>query len=371
MKTLTPQTSIAHLHPALQRKMRYSIDLLRKAEALALRYNPADGYYLAFSGGKDSQCLYHVAQLAGVKFKAHFSPTSVDPPQLIRFIKRNYPDVRFHHIKRSIYDVAVEHAILPTMKVRWCCAEFKENAGSGNVTLIGIRHAESSRRVKRKEIEVSRHKFSGDLDAFGEWQKEQLAKKYKNINHDEFSIDKKTEVKCISGKDSILVSPIIDWTEADVWDFLNGMEIGHCELYDMGYPRIGCILCPMSARKYKLRDMKLFPHVKEKWIKSIMTIRNGGRGYAKPNSITPPLRERKMDCKPSTCTTTPCGCGRTNRGLWANPFAQTMPNKPQTSMGWKKSGRLQRRFLIGGLAESPIHNGTPKPSCNSNLTFNF
>lgn len=270
------RTDYHHLRPSLVAKIDYSIDLLRKAEQLAKKYNPTGGYYLAFSGGKDSQCLYHVAQLAGVKFKAHFSPTSVDPPQLIRFIKRNYSDVQFKRIERSIYDVAVRQGILPTMTVRWCCSVFKETSGAGNVTLIGIRHAESVRRSKRKEIEVTRHKFSGNLNEFEEWQQEQLAKKFKNLNHDQFSIDKETEVKCIGGKDSILVSPIINWTDRDVWDFLNGMEIEHCELYDMGYSRIGCILCPMSSRKSKLRDIVQFPYVKEKWLKAIMAIRNRG-----------------------------------------------------------------------------------------------
>lgn len=279
------RTDYYHLRPSLVAKIDYSIDLLRKAEQLAMKYNPTEGYYLAFSGGKDSQCLYHVAQLAGVKFKAHFSPTSVDPPQLIRFIKRNYSDVQFKRIERSIYDVAVRQGILPTMTVRWCCSVFKETSGAGNVTLIGIRHAESVRRSKRKEIEVTRHKFSGNLNEFEEWQQEQLAKKFKNLNHDQFSIDKETEVKCIGGKDSILVSPIINWTDRDVWDFLNGMEIEHCELYDMGYSRIGCILCPMSSRKSKLRDIVQFPYVKEKWLKAIMAIRNRGR-YANYTTIT-------------------------------------------------------------------------------------
>lgn len=260
----------------LVRKIDYSINLLRKFVPLALRYDPTDGFFLAFSGGKDSQALYHVAQLAGVPFKAHFSPTSVDPPQLIRFIRTQYKDVQWQKLKRSIYQVAVDKNILPTMRVRWCCQEFKENAGAGKVTLIGVRHEESARRAKRNEVEVSNRTFSGDYDTFMQWSEEQIKKKYKNVNHDQFSIDKEHEVKCINGKDSILVSPIIDWTARDVWDFLNGMEIPHCELYDMGYTRIGCILCPMSSRKSKIRDMQLFPHVKEKWIKAIMEIRRGG-----------------------------------------------------------------------------------------------
>ena len=49
----------------LQRKIDYSINLLRKAEDMALRLDPENGFYLAFSGGKDSQVLYHIAQMAG------------------------------------------------------------------------------------------------------------------------------------------------------------------------------------------------------------------------------------------------------------------------------------------------------------------
>lgn len=349
------RTDYYHLRPSLVAKIDYSIDLLRKAEQLAMKYNSTEGYYLAFSGGKDSQCLYHVAQLAGVKFKAHFSPTSVDPPQLIRFIKRNYSDVQFKRIERSIYDVAVRQGILPTMTVRWCCSVFKETSGAGNVTLIGIRHAESVRRSKRKEIEVTRHKFSGNLNEFEEWQQEQLAKKFKNLNHDQFSIDKETEVKCIGGKDSILVSPIINWTDRDVWDFLNGMEIEHCELYDMGYSRIGCILCPMSSRKSKLRDIVQFPYVKEKWLKAIMAIRNRGGGMSKRNYTT---ITRQADGQQSICTT--MQCGKNNRGLWAMPFLMALPTMPQSSRAKKPSGKLRRKYSTGGLAARLIPSGTQR-----------
>ena len=268
---------------SLRLKIEHSIALLKKAEKLAIRYDSEDGFFLAFSGGKDSQALYHIAEMAGVKFKAHFSPTTVDPPQLIRFIRRNYPDVVFGKVKKNIYDVAVEKQILPSMRIRWCCAEFKENAGAGKVTLIGIRHQESSRRSKRKEVEVSGRKFSGNLDAFEQWQEEKLRKKYKNLNHDQFAEHKESEIRCINGKDSILISPIIDWTDKDVWEFLNDVvKVPHCELYDRGYKRIGCILCPMSSPKQKQRELKDFPYVKEKWLQAIEKIRSGGgRSYKK------------------------------------------------------------------------------------------
>lgn len=91
------------LSEPLRKKLEHSVELLRKAERLALAYDDADGYYLAFSGGKDSQCLYHVAKLAGVRFKAHMNLTSVDPPEVIRFVKREYPDVELIKPKKSRY----------------------------------------------------------------------------------------------------------------------------------------------------------------------------------------------------------------------------------------------------------------------------
>lgn len=47
-----------------QAKIDKAVELLRRAEKLALRYND-EGFYLAFSGGKDSQCIYHLAKIAG------------------------------------------------------------------------------------------------------------------------------------------------------------------------------------------------------------------------------------------------------------------------------------------------------------------
>lgn len=61
----------------LQDKLMYSINLLRKAEKLALHYDPENGFYNTFSGGKDSQAMYHVMKLAGVKFRTHMSLTSI------------------------------------------------------------------------------------------------------------------------------------------------------------------------------------------------------------------------------------------------------------------------------------------------------
>lgn len=267
--------------PQLREKIIHSVELVRKGEKFALMYDPEDGYYNTFSGGKDSQALYHIVKMAGVKFKTHMSLTSVDPGDVIRFVKNEYPSVVRHKPKMSMFQAAVEHKILPTMRVRWCCADFKESAGAGKVTLIGIRAEESTRRAKRHEVEVSNKNFSGNIDDFEQWSEKEIEKKRlklkRKLNEDEFSVKTDNEIRCINGKDSILVSPIFQWTERDVWYFLdNIIHAPHCSLYDEGYTRIGCILCPMSTYKSKLRDVERFPHVKRNWIEAIKKIRRGG-----------------------------------------------------------------------------------------------
>lgn len=233
----------------LDEKIEYSINLLRKSEEMALRMDPENGFYLAFSGGKDSQVLYHLAVQGGVKFKAHMNLTSVDPPEVIRFVKKNYPDVELIKPRMSIYEMAKKKGCLPTRLVRWCCEEFKEMSGAGKVTLIGIRKSESTNRKKRNEIETGDRKFSGTFDQWSEHQEKM--------------------VTCVGGKDKILVSPILYWTEKDVWDYLKRMYIQYCSLYDKGYKRIGCIMCPMSNYKQNVREMKNFPHVGKNWRKTI------------------------------------------------------------------------------------------------------
>ena len=228
-----------------------------------------------------------MAQLAGVRFQGHMNLTSVDPPEVIRFVKQNYPEVELIKPGKSIFQSAVERQILPTMRVRWCCAEYKETAGAGKVTLIGIRKAESSRRAKRNEVEINNRKFSGDLDGLDEYRQELKAKRARRKSKEQgvniTNADEEQTLGCIHGKESLLISPIIYWTEQDVWEFLNNVvKVPHCSLYDEGWHRIGCIGCPMSSQKQKRIENERYPHVKQNWIKAIKAIRNGG-GLSKIN----------------------------------------------------------------------------------------
>ena len=278
---ITLAVALERASEGLRKKMLHSVELLQKAEKIALNYDAENGYYLAFSGGKDSQALFHMTQLSGVKFCGHMNLTSVDPPEVIRFVKKNYPEVELIKPGKSIFQHAIEKQILPTMRVRWCCAEYKETAGAGKVTLIGIRKAESSRRAKRNEVEINNRKFSGDLDGLDEYRQEQKAKRARRKSKEQgvniTNADDEQTLGCIHGKESLLISPIIYWTEKDVWEFLNDVvKVPHCSLYDEGWQRIGCIGCPMSSHRQKMIENKRYPHVKRGWIKAIKAIRMGG-----------------------------------------------------------------------------------------------
>lgn len=133
-------------------KVEVAIDRLQSFE-------PKEGYYLAFSGGKDSQCIYHLAEMAGVKFDAHYRITSVDPPELVRFIKTQYPDVALDYPRDAdgnvitMWNLIPKQTIPPTRKARYCCDKLKESGGEGRLTVTGVRWAESPAR-KQNQGEV-------------------------------------------------------------------------------------------------------------------------------------------------------------------------------------------------------------------------
>ena len=61
-------------------------------------------FYLAFSGGKDSCVIKALADMAGVKYDAVYRVSSVDPPELVRFI---YDDEEKERLLKYYKDVPV------------------------------------------------------------------------------------------------------------------------------------------------------------------------------------------------------------------------------------------------------------------------
>ena len=138
----------------------YGHDKVEQAILRLQTFEPTEGYYLAFSGGKDSVVIKALADMAGVKYDAHYNVASVDPPELVRFIKEKHPDVLIEHQKDkdgnpiTMWNLIPKKSMPPTRIVRYCCAYLKESGGKGRLKVTGVRWDESSRR-KRAHGEVT------------------------------------------------------------------------------------------------------------------------------------------------------------------------------------------------------------------------
>jgi phosphoadenosine phosphosulfate reductase len=198
---------------------------VKKAVGFLQLHEPADGYYLAYSGGKDSGVLLELARLAGVRFDAWYNCTTIDPPELVRFIKREHPEVGWNRPKENLWTRAIQRS-LPTRLARWCCEEYKEQGGKGRAgKLIGVRAAESARRK-------------------GLWR--------------EIFVDRK-------GSGQKIFCPILYWTDADVWAFHRERGIPYCELYDQGFERLGCVGCPLAGYNNQAKEFERWPRFRDGW----------------------------------------------------------------------------------------------------------
>lgn len=228
-------------------KIEYSLNLIKKAEKLALKLSDK-GFYVGFSGGKDSQVVLDLVKRAGVKFEVFYNVTTIDPPENVYFIRKNYPEVVFSFPKENFYKI-VEKKGMPTILRRFCCAVLKEINGAGRCVITGVRADESRRRSSYTELTLMRRK---------------------KVENESKDIDKMTELnfQCVSGKDKFILNPILHWTEKDVWQYIkeNNLPINPCY---KEMKRVGCIFCPFAKRKEVLKFCKRYPKMKENLLKSI------------------------------------------------------------------------------------------------------
>lgn len=196
--------------------------------------------------------------MAGVKFDAHYNLTTVDPPELVRFIKKEYPDVEIHYPTLSMWRLIEKKGLPPTGMARYCCSELKEGGGAGRFVVTGVRWAESVRRKNtRKLIE---------FDAYGSKSKKSIENREIFLNSDNDEKRRMIENCTIKGKH--ILNPIVDWENWEVWSFIKSNKIPYPKLYDKGFDRIGCIGCPLQNRKGKIRDFELWPKYKQNYIKA-------------------------------------------------------------------------------------------------------
>lgn len=215
-----------------------------------------------YSGGKDSDVMLELFKRSGIPFEVHHSHTTADAPPTVYHIREVFRGLELQGIKCTIdyhrqqdgtyttmWNLIPKKRMPPTRLARYCCTALKETFGKGRFIATGARWAESE---KRKE-----------WGSFSQPDKRDHAS-------DEFMLNSDNDVKrrmiehCMQ-KNKMVVNPIIDWTDHDVWEYYwHECEL-HNPLYQMGYYRVGCIGCPMAGKK-RYKEFADFPKYKQAYI---------------------------------------------------------------------------------------------------------
>lgn len=231
-------------------------------------FEPADEpYYLCYSGGKDSDCVRILADLAGVKHDIVHNLTTVDAPETVRYIK-SVPNVQIETPKYSMWQLIEKKKFPPTRLIRYYCDELKEKGGKGRIKVTGVRWAESNNRKRNQSLVtiVGKPKTTIALAEELQAEYEQSSKGGIILNTD--NDESRRMVEQCYRTTSTLVNLIIDWTDEDVWDFLNYYGCKSNPLYQCGMKRIGCIGCPMqSGEKMKL-DFVRHPKYRDNYLRA-------------------------------------------------------------------------------------------------------
>jgi phosphoadenosine phosphosulfate reductase len=203
-------------------KLEKAIETIRHYEPKALELDPVNGFYVCDSYGKDSTVLVDLFRRAGVRFRAHHSLTTIDPPELIHFGRKHHSDTIVHRPKQPLLRRLVEKRCGPPTRIaRWCCEQYKESGGNDLFKAIGVRADESPRRAATWRTFIQNR------------------------------------------KGGLMLCPILYWSTEDIWRHIRANSIPYCELYDQGFTRLGCVGCPMSSNRQ--REFARWPGYEKAW----------------------------------------------------------------------------------------------------------
>lgn len=208
------------------------LDKEQTAIALIQSFQPVDDYYVANSGGKDSEVSEHLTMRATSRYQSYYCVSPIDPKEVHQFIREHCPNTIWEYHAKNFWATVVRKG-LPMRQARWCCSLIKEAGGVGRVVIVGNRRDEGANRSKQKCFE-------------------------KHHSQDKF-----------------FLRPIINWTHEEVWEYIRKYNLPYNPIYDEGCPkgtegygkgrlkRLGCVLCPFSrAVQY---EIERFPKIAYLW----------------------------------------------------------------------------------------------------------
>ena len=212
----------------LQTKVRRAIRLLQSV---------ADGYdgeiEVAYSGGKDSDVCLELAKMAGIRYRAIYKNTTIDPAGTIRHAEQAGAEII--RPERPFFKL-IEEMGFPNHQQRFCCRFLKEYKVLDKA-IMGIRRCESTKR-KNNYSEPTECRFYGSKEEHVE-----------------------------------AIYPILDWTDKDVVQFIKerGIEIHPLYYRDNGTidpkRRLGCMCCPLAYYKKRIKAFKQHPNMVKAYIR--------------------------------------------------------------------------------------------------------
>lgn len=205
----------------LQKKVDRAIRLLQAgAKAAEQHGQPLE---ICYSGGKDSDVILELARMSGIKYRAIYKNTTIDPPGTISHVREKGVEVM--RPKITFRELLAKKG-LPSRRRRFCCEYLKEYKIL-DYAVIGVRRDESDTRAQYEEPTV--------------------CMEYKK------------------GETAELYMPILDFTAKDIEAFI--MERGikcHPLYYDEQgcfhvERRLGCVGCPLAYYKHRIAEFKQVP----------------------------------------------------------------------------------------------------------------
>ena len=218
-----------------------------------------------YSGGKDSEVMLELFRRGGIPFEVHNSHTTADAPQTVRHIREVFHKLENEGVKCEIeyptykgkptrmWKLIPEKKMPPTRMVRYCCQILKETGCNNRYIATGVRWAESNKRKERTQFEK-----------IGKTKKDKVAFSDEVMLMNDNEEKRRISELCMQ-KNKMVVNPIIDWRDSDIWEYIRSEKLRVCELYNMGYNRVGCIGCPMAGKR-RWKEFADFPKYKKLYI---------------------------------------------------------------------------------------------------------
>jgi len=244
-----------------QRLLALEDEALQFIEHCVQRF-PRREVLVSFSGGKDSTVVSDLVRraLRRAGILHIFGDTTLEDPNTYEYVRQFQaanPLVHFFPARAELdfYEMVTKMGP-PSRVMRWCCTVFKTGpinevlqsfANQQVLTFYGIRRHESARRGEY-------HKMSWNHpDRLGVVTK----------------VDQDNELNAVTVGAKIgqqaTASPIIDWTEFDVWNYIISYNLPFNRSYRMGFSRVGCWLCPLNSRWSDLLTGLYYPEDAFRW----------------------------------------------------------------------------------------------------------